>query len=304
MWHLLWNLLKIFFQDLRDCWKHKVLKKKGNLSSDEKILSYFFSYYRTWKKSGDILEGSTKYFDKNCAIVEIISSGPKKSIETNISKNNRFHKYKRFSPIFPRIFECDKTHGTPWKGPQAFVTFTLENKTAFFWTWEIVEITKFWKKGNLSSDEKILAYFFSYYRTWKKSRDILEWSTMYFDKYCAIVKIISTGPKRSIETNFSKTSRFHNYKSFSPNFPRIIECDKTHGTPWKGPQAFVTFTLENKTAFFGREKLLKSQSFEKRATFPVMKSFWPKFSGYLQHEKCQGKFWKKGNLSSDEKFLA
>ena len=124
---------------------------------NEKILAYFFSYYRTWKKSRDILGGSTMYFDKYCAIVKIISAGPKRSIETNFSKIAVFTITKVFRPIFLVLSSVTKTHGTHWKGPQAFVTFTLQNKTAFFWTWEIVEITKFWKKGNLSSDEKILA---------------------------------------------------------------------------------------------------------------------------------------------------
>ena len=40
--------------------------------------------------------------------------------------------------------------------------------------------------------------------------------------------------------------------------------------------------------FLGREKLLETQSFEERASFPVKKSFWPNLSGYLQHEKCPG----------------
>ena len=35
-----------FLQDPRGCWKHKFSKKKGKLSSEEKILTYFFSHYR------------------------------------------------------------------------------------------------------------------------------------------------------------------------------------------------------------------------------------------------------------------
>ena len=35
--------------------------------------------------------------------------------------------------------------------------------------------------------------------------------------------------------------------------------------------------------------LLKTQIFEKKATFPVKKKFWPPFSRTLEQDKCQGK---------------
>ena len=41
---------------------------------------------------------------------------------------------------------------------------------------------------------------------------------------------IFLGPKRSIETNISKDSGFHNDKSFWPISPRIFECDKPQET--------------------------------------------------------------------------
>ena len=33
---------------------------------------------------------------------------------------------RRFWPFFPRIFECDKSQGTVYKGPQDSVTITAE----------------------------------------------------------------------------------------------------------------------------------------------------------------------------------
>ena len=44
--------------------------------------------------------------------------------------------------------------------------------------------------------------------------------------FCANDKIIYLGPKRSIETNISNFSCFHNDNGYRPVFPRIIECDK------------------------------------------------------------------------------
>ena len=61
-----------------------------------------------------------------------IHLGPKRSIETNISKNICFHDESSFWRIFPCIIECDKPQGTIYKGPQAISTITLEKILAFF----------------------------------------------------------------------------------------------------------------------------------------------------------------------------
>ena len=45
----------IILLHLKSCWKHKFLKKKWILSSEEKILAYFFWQYRVWQISGDSL---------------------------------------------------------------------------------------------------------------------------------------------------------------------------------------------------------------------------------------------------------
>ena len=144
------------------------------------------------------------------------------------------------------------------------------------------------KKRQTFHWKNTLAYFFSYYRTWKKSRGILEGSTMYFDKNCAIVNIISSGPKRSIETNISTNSRFHNYKRFSPFLLVLPSVTKVTENFRRVHKLLWHLHWKIKQYFLAPEKLLKTQRFEKRANFPVMKRFWPNFSGYLQHEKCQG----------------
>ena len=74
--------------------------------------------------------------------------------------------------------------------------------------------------------------------------------TRYFDIYCAKDMNIYLAPKRSIETNFSRNSGFHDERSFWPIIPCIIECDKPQGTFYNGPQAILTITLVNNRAFF------------------------------------------------------
>ena len=96
-----WRFYKNIFQDLRYCWKQKFWTKKGRLSSDEKILAPFFSFYPTWQMSRNYFLGFTRFFDICCAIDKIIPSRPKRSTETNISKKSCFHDVKRvFGPFF------------------------------------------------------------------------------------------------------------------------------------------------------------------------------------------------------------
>ena len=74
---------------------------------------------------------------------------------------------------------------------------------------------------------------------------------MSFDTYCASYKFISSGPKRSLETNISKKGCLPGDKRFWPDISRIIECNKRPGTIYKGPQGILTITVELIGAFFG-----------------------------------------------------
>ena len=69
----------------------------------------------------------------------------------------------------------------------------------------------------------------------QSSRNNSEGHTRYSDKYCAIDKVVFSGPKRSTEINISKKSCFHGDKSFRPIFPCNIEHYKPQVTFYKGP---------------------------------------------------------------------
>ena len=58
------------------------------------------------------------------------------------------------------------------------------------------------KKGFLSNEDKILAYFFSHYRIYQTWSDNLQGSKRYSDIYCTCYKIISVTPKRWLKTQF------------------------------------------------------------------------------------------------------
>ena len=61
--------------------------------------------------------------------------------------------------------------------------------------------------------------------------------------------INSLEPKKSIETNISKNSCFHDDKSFWTFFRYFIENDMPQETFCRGPQAILTNTVESIRAF-------------------------------------------------------
>ena len=82
-WNTLWRPIRYsdnysgfhenIFQDLRGCWKHNFLKK-GNLSSEEKILAYIFTYYRTWDMSENFFQGRQALLTTTVELIRAFSS--------------------------------------------------------------------------------------------------------------------------------------------------------------------------------------------------------------------------------------
>ena len=52
-WQLRWNLSELFLNPKR-LLKRQSFQNKGNLSSEEKILAFFLSFYRTWIAHGTV----------------------------------------------------------------------------------------------------------------------------------------------------------------------------------------------------------------------------------------------------------
>ena len=153
--------------------------------------------------------------------------------------------------LFFLVSSSLKTSRTCYKGPQANLKITVEPIRAFLGSKRPLKTENFGeKKGNFSGDEKILAYFSSYYCTWHMSGNKLSGSPRYFDNLCANDKITSLDPKRAIETNISKKSCFNNDKSRWPVSPRIIDCDNYQRTICRGPQVVLTFFVELIRSFF------------------------------------------------------
>ena len=121
-------------------------------------------------------------------------------------------------------------------------------------------------KNSCFHDDKSFWPFFPRIIEWDKRQGVSDFKRVqrYFDKYFANDKILSLGPVMSIETHLFKKSCFQDHKSFWPIFPPYIAFERPQGTTFEGPQAILTNTLENKKAFFGNQRLLKTQSCEKQ----------------------------------------
>ena len=67
---------------------------------------------------------------------------------------------------FSRSIEQDKYQGTIYEGPQGILTITVEVKKIISLSPNrLLKTQSFWKKGKLSTEQKILAYFFLVFST-------------------------------------------------------------------------------------------------------------------------------------------
>ena len=143
--------------------------------------------------------------------------------------------------------------------------------------------------------------FFLVLSNMESSWNSSEGPTRCFDHDCSNDKNISLTPKRSTETNISKKIFFLGDKCFWPTFPCIIACGKHQGTFYKGPQIFLTFTLELiRACFFDLNGCWKHKVLKTKAFFPVKETFWPSFSHFIERGKVmehnirvQKVFWLK-----------
>ena len=141
------------FNTQKDAENSTFWKRKGHSSKWEMFMPTFFGNVVYEKHQGSNFKGSQGFLDNYCPTDNINSLGSKRSIETNISKNRCFHGDKRFWPIFLRIIESDKPHGTFYKVPQGYQTNTLEVERLVLQDLRRCWIHNFLKKGD-SSDEK------------------------------------------------------------------------------------------------------------------------------------------------------
>ena len=134
----------------------KTISQKRQIYRWNTILDNFFSFYRVWQTSGNILLDSTMYYDNQCASYMNISVTPKRLSKIPIfeKKNACFPAKKVFRPIFSRIIDFEKPQRTKYGGLQSFVTVFVQVIRALLWDprgrWEQV------LKNRLSSRRKTI----------------------------------------------------------------------------------------------------------------------------------------------------
>ena len=106
--------------------------------------------------------------------------------------------------------------------------------------------------------------------------------------YYGKTKMVSSGLARLLKTHFfERKANFPVKKSFWPNPPPIIECDKPQGTVYNSSEASVTITFGNLRSFLQDLRGCWKHSFLK-GKFSSEKSFWPVFHRVFEFEKPQG----------------
>ena len=105
--------------------KNKSLIEKRQSFQWKKFCGFYFLVLCNMKNVRELFIRVSKVFDIYRANDKMNSSVPKRSIETNISKNSSFLFEKKSWPFFPRIIECDNPQGTLYNSPQAIFTITV-----------------------------------------------------------------------------------------------------------------------------------------------------------------------------------
>ena len=198
--------------------KTKIFEKNCCLSSGETIKAHSLSYYRVWQASMDQLWGSFRSSNKYCASFKISFLGSKKWLETFFLKSYLSSRKKIFWLFFLVLSSMTNVTDSLW----GFTRYTDK----YCGSYRILSLapkrlleTNFWIKGYLSSGENIEALFFSYYRVYQASVNILWGSIRSSDKNCRSYKIISLGSTRLLETKiFEKTLPFHWRRHSGPVF--------------------------------------------------------------------------------------
>ena len=98
---------------------------------------------------------------------------------------------------------------------------------------------------------------------------------------------------------FWKRANFSVKKCICPILFRIFEFDKPQKTIHKSQKDILTIIVKVIKVFLGPERLLKTQTFEKKCTFPVNKCICPIFSQIVACVKPQKTFYRgqKDNLT-------
>ena len=109
-----------------------------------------------------------------------------------------------------------------------------------------------------------------------------------------VMRLFLWEPKRLFKTHiFWKKAIFSVKKRICPIFFRIVEIDKPQKTIQKSQKDILTFNVEVIRSFWGPKRLLKTQNFWKKGSFPVNKCTCRIFSQIVECDKPQDPIYKR-----------
>ena len=278
------------------------MKKKGKISSEEKVLANFLANSGVWQTSVNTLFGSTKFFDNYCGSYRINSVTPKKLLKTQIFEKRQTLKWKEF-------LACFISHYRVWQTSRDNIWWSTRYYDVYCGSYSVNSVTPkkllkkqlFEKKGKSSSEEKFLSNFLAHSGVWQTSVNTLYGSTKFFDNYCGSYRINSVTPKKLLKTQIFEKRQTLKWKEFLACFFSHSRVWKTSGDKIRGSTRYSDFYCGSYSVnSVTPKKLLKTQLFEKKANFPVKKSFWPVFSLILECDKPAGRIYEypQSNLTN------
>ena len=157
----------------------------------------------------------------------------------------------------------------------------------------VVENTNFWKKGNLSSEKTIVAYFFSYYRVSQGSRHSFQGSKRFFDVYSGTYKSIFSGSKWLLKAQIFEKRQYLQWKIYcGPFFSYYRESQTLRDGLWGCKRYSDNYSRSYLIISVSPEKLLKTQNFEKKRQTFLWKKRIDQFSRIFEYDKPHGTIFK------------
>ena len=129
--------------------------------------------------------------------------------------------------------------------------------------------------------------FFSNYRVWQTSGNILLGSKRYYGNRCASYKIISVTPNRLLKTQFfEKKAIFPAKKIFRPNFLVLSSRTDVREQFIKSVMHSDNYWASYKIISLGPTRSMEKIS-QKKGFFPDEKQFWSTFSRITEYGRPQ-----------------
>ena len=156
------GVIRSTLQDLRGCWKHKFLKIYATFPVEKRFWPFFLGLSSvTYLKRQTVRVQKVVWQLLRNLQDQFYLATPSSLVKTKTFEKKKaiFPVKKSFWPVFPQSIECEKASGRFLRVHNVFWQLLWKLLELFCNTYEVVENKTSWKKGKLSSEKTIVAYF-------------------------------------------------------------------------------------------------------------------------------------------------